>query len=504
MKKLLLALAILFAPSVAFAQCSGVFPANTFCGNNTGAARPPFAIPASSGITGPGISVVGDLALWNNLTGSALKDQAPGALTGTNDTNVTITLGGSAASALVNAASITMGWSGTLAAARLNANVVQGITNDTNVTGSIAAQNLTLGWTGTLAAARLNSNVVQGFTNDTNVTASITAQNATLGWTGQLAIARGGTGAATQSAAAIAILPTPVTNGDILWWNSSLGQWVTLAGNGTGTQLLSEGATGIPAWTTVSGTGTVTSVVQGTGMNFSVTPCTSSCTVNLAVPVTVTDGGTGNTSATVHTLPVNEGTSAQAQVAVGAIGQYVGSQGSIADPVMLSGPRTLLATLTASSSATLSDVTHFTSAYNEYVIVFENVIPATGAVSCEIQVHSGGSFQATSYLSALNIFTGTTTVQTAATTFLPCSQTAALPLTSALGVSGEFEIYGPVSTTTSNKQWRAKFTHFNSGGVIVGGDMAGFWNSTAAIDGIQILMSSGNITSGTVKIYGRL
>lgn len=79
---------------------------------------------------------------------------APAALTKTDDTNVTLTLGGSASTALVNAASITAGWTGTLAANRLNSNVVQGITNDTNVTGSIATQTLTLGWTGQLAVGR--------------------------------------------------------------------------------------------------------------------------------------------------------------------------------------------------------------------------------------------------------------------------------------------------------------------------------------------------------------
>jgi hypothetical protein len=78
----------------------------------------------------------------------------PSPLTAANDTNVTLTLGGTPATALLQAASITAGWTGTLAAARLNANVVQAVTNDTNVTGSIAAQTLTLGWTGTLAAAR--------------------------------------------------------------------------------------------------------------------------------------------------------------------------------------------------------------------------------------------------------------------------------------------------------------------------------------------------------------
>jgi hypothetical protein len=75
-------------------------------------------------------------------------------LTKTDDTNVTLTLGGSPTTSLLAATSLTLGWTGTLAAARLNANVVQSVVNDTNVTGSIAAQALTLGWTGTLSVAR--------------------------------------------------------------------------------------------------------------------------------------------------------------------------------------------------------------------------------------------------------------------------------------------------------------------------------------------------------------
>ena len=76
------------------------------------------------------------------------------ALTKTDDTNVTLTFGGSHATGLLRATSVTVGWIGTLAAARLNANVVQSIVNDTNVTGSIATQALTFSWAGTLAVAR--------------------------------------------------------------------------------------------------------------------------------------------------------------------------------------------------------------------------------------------------------------------------------------------------------------------------------------------------------------
>jgi hypothetical protein len=75
-------------------------------------------------------------------------------LTRTNDTNITATLGGSHVTALVNPASITLGWTGTLAAGRLNANVVQSVSNETNLAGTISAQNLSLVWQGILAADR--------------------------------------------------------------------------------------------------------------------------------------------------------------------------------------------------------------------------------------------------------------------------------------------------------------------------------------------------------------
>lgn len=87
--------------------------------------------------------------------------------------------------------------------------------DDTNVTltidsGAPSANNhrFTIGWTGALAAARLNTNVVQAITNDTNVTGSIAAQNLTLGWTGTLAVARGGTGTATANSNLVFAGPT--------------------------------------------------------------------------------------------------------------------------------------------------------------------------------------------------------------------------------------------------------------------------------------------------------
>ena len=70
-----------------------------------------------------------------------------------SDTNIQISI----STTMANTLTFTLGFTGTLAASRLNSNVVQAITTDTNITGSITAQNLTLGWTGTLADSRITS-----------------------------------------------------------------------------------------------------------------------------------------------------------------------------------------------------------------------------------------------------------------------------------------------------------------------------------------------------------
>lgn len=142
------------------------------------------------------------------------------ALTRVDDTNVTLTLSAGAPTALLNATSITVGWTGQLAASRGGTGVSSlgtlSRTNDTNVTitlggtpaGSLIQDvSLTLGWTGQLSVSRGGTGVSAlgdiSRVNDTNVTltlggtplgAVVTSTSFTLGWTGQLATGRGGTG----------------------------------------------------------------------------------------------------------------------------------------------------------------------------------------------------------------------------------------------------------------------------------------------------------------------
>src|SRR5262249_52498074 len=74
MRKLLATLALVLWPSLVWAQCAGVFPANTICGNNTNNPAVPTAVSFSGTISGPGPSVVGHFATWNNTIGTLLAD----------------------------------------------------------------------------------------------------------------------------------------------------------------------------------------------------------------------------------------------------------------------------------------------------------------------------------------------------------------------------------------------------------------------------------------------
>jgi hypothetical protein len=73
-------------------------------------------------VVGPSSSVDNRVVLFNGTTGKLIKDSgltlSPAALTRFNDTNVTLTLGGTPATSLLAATSLTLGWTGELSTSR--------------------------------------------------------------------------------------------------------------------------------------------------------------------------------------------------------------------------------------------------------------------------------------------------------------------------------------------------------------------------------------------------
>ena len=68
-------------------------------------------------------------------------------------------------------------------------------------------------------------------------------------------------------------------------------------------------------------------------------------------------------------------------------------------------------------------------------------------------------------------------------------------------LSGEMFLYSP-SSTTFIKHFMSSTNYYQDGDATINYRVAGFCHATAAIDGVQFKMNSGNIDSGIIKLYG--
>lgn len=174
-------------------------------------------------------------------------------LTRVNDTNVTGTLTGTPLTALLKPVTLTLGWTGTLAAARLNANVVQAVTNDTNVTGVVAAQVLTLGWTGTLGVARGGTNLASYAVGDLLYASGATTLSKLADVAAGSYLRSGGV--TTAPAWSTLTLPNAATTGDLVYASATNTLIVRTIGSAAEVLTVSGG---LPVWAAPAAAGTTT------------------------------------------------------------------------------------------------------------------------------------------------------------------------------------------------------------------------------------------------------
>lgn len=165
----------------------------------------------------------------------------------------------------------------------------------------------------------------------------------------------------------------------------------------------------------------------------------------------------------------------------------------------------LLSTVNASAAATVDFTSGITSTYKAYKIVGVDIAPSTDAVELGLRVSedsgstwksSSGDYYHSGYSTTSGGLAGAFSGQTS--TYIPLGGS----YDNAASSSGLIEIVvqNPAGSTY-RKNFKYEASHFRDGGNSSWTAGQGLYTGTAAINGLRLLMSSGNI-SGTFKLYG--
>ena len=176
------------------------------------------------------------------------------------------------------------------------------------------------------------------------------------------------------------------------------------------------------------------------------------------------------------------------------------------------GTLTLLSTQTASASATISFTTGLNSTYDEYIFKFINVRPATDNANFEFNMStdSGSNYnvtKTTTSFRAIHDEADTDTEIVYRTSNDLAQSTSFQHLSAFIGngadenVSGTLQLFNP-SSTTYVKHFISNFNCYQSSDYSVNWVMAGYGNTTSAVNALRFQMSSGNIADGVFKLYG--
>ena len=176
------------------------------------------------------------------------------------------------------------------------------------------------------------------------------------------------------------------------------------------------------------------------------------------------------------------------------------------------GALTLLQTQTASSSATIDFTSNIDSTYDAYMFKFYNIHPATNDVLLTFNgsTDSGSNYnvtKTTTFFTARHRESDSATNLEYVTNRDLAQSTSAQKLNYDIGnlddedVCGTLTLYNP-SSTTFVKHFMSRFIGNGQAEDCQDSYAAGYFNTTSAIDAVQFAMSSGNIDSGVIKLYG--
>jgi len=174
----------------------------------------------------------------------------------------------------------------------------------------------------------------------------------------------------------------------------------------------------------------------------------------------------------------------------------------------------LLSTQTASASATISFTSGLDSTYDEYIFKFINIHPATDSTTFQFQGSTdGGSNYGVNITStffravhdeadantALDYVTNSDLAQS--TSFQNINQLNDLGSDNDQNLGGTLTLFNP-SSTVYVKHFISTNNYSHPADYSIESFVAGYFNTTSAINAIQFKMASGNIDDGIIKLYG--
>ena len=178
------------------------------------------------------------------------------------------------------------------------------------------------------------------------------------------------------------------------------------------------------------------------------------------------------------------------------------------------GDLVLISSQTASASANISFTTGLDSTYDEYIFKFINIHAATDNVRFQFQgsTDSGSNYNVTitSTAFAAEHNEDDTATALAYNTNSDLAQSTSyqhITAASTLGnlnddsLSGSLTIFNP-SSTTYVKHFISRAGFNDSSTRSMDSYVAGYFNTTSAINAINFQCSSGNIDDGIIKLYG--
>lgn len=227
--------------------------------------------------------------------------------------------------------------------------------------------------------------------------------------------------------------------------------------------------------------------------------------INTPNPITVAKGGTGDASVTAYAVLCGGTTSTgvvQSVSGAGTSGQILTSNGASALPTWQAGVAgywNLITTVTGSSSASLAFTSsNITNTYTSYAIIVRGINNSAGSATLNMDwsTNNGSGYLGSGYTS------GNLNNSYNSATLANVNSTSTSPLThsitnTSVPLNGILYLFFPASAIAS---FNGQIYTQDTTSVYI--NCYGANSGTTTINNVKFSYSTGNITSGTLSLYG--